>query len=1379
MIVKKMHIWKLIICFFALLLFWASNLFVKPVAAHIGDAYCSPNYCVGSNAYLQVLDCKPNNTNTSCLNNGTRDNVVMYCTTADCKGGAPGGGGCSGLTPYLRNGVWDCPDPKNLTVSCCSNSSSPAPTTAPGQPTNTPVPQSTSYWRVGGWTKNSTGGYLSGVTLTMDWPFSANQTYTSSSTGTFVVTKNAANVDSSGNFKITAFKSGSWPFYAVGTPPSGCSKTDGNKAYSCSMDMGYNKPDPPPLNLNFQAIAPTPTPMVQRAPICTNISINTTITKGANYPFSISAYDPDDGTTNGAGIGFIQAFWRFTDKSNAWQKVSADDYSATYNFTLASSTINFSGSSKQIEVIANVYKVANCTPYKVSCTTGNQDSNETIWTESTACRKVVTVNSVTPTPAPLVCAGPVLNTPVNNCSGTTKSVSIAYSRPSPCTNFEFQKATNTSFTADVSTLNDSDGTYAISGLTKTIPHYFRGRCIAKQSGATCTLPSAWSATQTSAACPGSPSPTPAPTLRTCGQSCNTTTLLCDTNAGLTCRNSVCRNASCTNALQNSSCVCQGTPTSTPAPSTCSSPSGLSCGGSCNSSGQMQVNCSWTRDTRVSGYRFTYDDDSGFGSDATNINLTTSGTSANASYTMSSALPNVQHWFRVSNRLSDGSCVAALTQTSNTSITGPAVCSTYSCTGTRPTNSTIHNNDEPPVGSNLAWRHSIGDNTRQCEFYCNSGFTYNLNTNSCDSNSYTCGGTRPANTLYYSGDNLPTSSGVNWKYASPNTSAKCEYFCDTGYQWNATTGSCVLPSNACLAPAGITGSITCTSGGTLTASWSAVNGATSYRYQRNTSPTTTGALTATINGTSFSVAIDEPDVTNYFRTRVQTVGSSASCTAVGEWSAWRSVAANTSCAAPTDVPTACVRPNAVSVSESCAPPQIGASWDKVAGVLRYEYQIKRASDTWANRVASGTVAQPLGSVNPVMPAYLTEANPPDYSVRVRSVCSDGSGGEVYSPTWRAGLSSFVPPACGGPTPTPEPPPTYDVTVNLRVTDNNNCDPSEDSLLTGPLDGRVRVDPPDPAPIYTVPVPNTGTLTLSGLSGINVIRPIWPDFGDDDSPAYARTQLAGCSNPFSRTVDDPSDGPLNFYFTEVSGPWWQSSFGDIYGNEISSNIPPSATNENLSISSTDSEAGAVAWNTGANLSTGLPSQVGYKISNEELPFRENFDYFDTKLANVLQELPSNNINAINVGIDGFYRLSGPQELTSNWNSVTGKVVVLIEGPNASLSVKGTNPLGMGIGGFAFFIVDGPITFASEVDEVFGMFLSSEDITIEYDISNQEAFKGHGSFISTSTTGGIVSYRSLAGTGNTTTPATEFIYDPSLVINTPNALRSNPTIWTEVAP
>ncbi len=836
-----------------------------------------------------------------------------------------------------------------------------------------------------------------------------------------------------------------------------------------------------------------------------------------------------------------------------------------------------------------------------------------------------------------------------------------------------------------------------------------------------------------------------------------------------------------NCNNNRKCQYTVAPTNTPVPQAqdCASPANLSCGGSCTSNGEMQVNCTWTRDTRVSGFRFRYDDDSGFGSDSTPINLTTDGTSANATYTMSAPLPNVQHWFRVSNRESDGTCVADQNQTSNTATTGPATCTTYACTGTLPGNTTIYANDNTGLTSNLSWQYAASNTNRKCQFACNSGYTWD--GDSCETTSYTCGGTRPANTLYYSGDNNPASSGVNWVYASANTTAKCEFFCDTGHEWNAASATCELPVNACVAPTTTAGAITCADGGTLTGSWNGVSGAATYRFQRNTSASTNGAMQATISGTSFSVPIDEPDVMNYFRVRVQTVASSASCTAPGTWSAWRSVAANANCAGPTatpeptptDVPTTCNRPNAVTVTEVCTPnPQIGASWDKVAGVLRYEYQIKRAGEGWPDRVDEGVVAQPPGSTIPSMPTYLTEANPPDYNVRVHSVCSDGAGGEIVS-NWRTGTSNFTPPACGGPSPTPL---SYAVDVRLRVTDDNVCSSSgtnEDPFLSGTFTSSMLVDEVGyVGPTFT-PMPiNSATFTLNGLRNMNNVQPRYSQFSNNEIPGWTK---AVCQIPVYSTVQNAADSPIDFFLSVIQGPWWQSSFGDVYANVISSKIPPTATNQHLSITGGGSEAGAVVWNSSIDLSTGTPSQKGYRIGNESLPFQQDFAYFASKLGSATTAVA--NINTINPNVNGFYRATGNQTFTSTWNNVTGKIVILIDNPGAQLTVQGVNPITVASGGFIFFVVNGPISFSAEVDQVYGMFLATDDISIAYDISNQDSFEGHGSFVSTS--GDIVSNRSLSGNDNNTDPATEFIYEPSLVINTPNQLRTNTTVWQEVAP
>lgn len=558
-------------------------------------------------------------------------------------------------------------------------------------------------------------------------------------------------------------------------------------------------------------------------------------------------------------------------------------------------------------------------------------------------------------------------------------------------------------------------------------------------------------------------------------------------------------------------------------------------------------------------------------------------------------------------------------------------------------------------------------------------------------------------------------------------------------------------------------MTCAGGGTATASWNPVSGVSLYRYQFNSSASTAGAVTFNTNGTSFARPVVDPTATHYFRVRVQTVTNAASCNAVGSWSAWQPIAGNASCVV---IPATCDRPTGLTASSACnlaaSTGTISSSWDKMTSALGgYEYQLSRASNwTAANRVITGTVAQTLGTVDPEFNYSYPTQNPPTLYLRTRSLCA-ASTQSPWTP-WRSIV--FSPALCGGPTPTPL---AYDVSVNLRTSDGT-CNPSN-PLLSGTFDGRVVANPVGPG-ANIVENTTSPTLTFQNLQGQYQISPNFNSFGDSDIPSWVRATGPTCNGTQVQTVS--AADTLNFYFTEVKGPWWQTSFGDVFANSIVSSIPTTATNANLSINGAGSEAGAVVWQSSVDVGTGSESQKGYRVPNESVTIAENYAYFVNKLGSPTTSNP-NDVNAIQANTDRVYQLTGNQTLNTSKN-FTGKAIVLIDG---SLRVSGANPITVGPNGFVMFVVNGPITFAADVNDVYGMFVARDDITIEYDISNQTAFTGHGSFISTG--GDISSSRSLAGNGNSTNPATEFIYDPRLVLNTPLELRTNTTVWQEVAP
>lgn len=461
---------------------------------------------------------------------------------------------------------------------------------------------------------------------------------------------------------------------------------------------------------------------------------------------------------------------------------------------------------------------------------------------------------------------------------------------------------------------------------------------------------------------------------------------------------------------------------------------------------------------------------------------------------------------------------------------------------------------------------------------------------------------------------------------------------------------------------------------------------------------------------------------------------------------------------------CGKPKDFSISPACElTTSVGSAtidWAKVdAAINGYEYQLSLATNFKAkNRIDTDFIDQPLGSVRPS--TSITYTHPPTLHFRARSKCVDNKVSK-WSP-WQT--ITFEPDFCGGPSPTPSPVPVYDVTVNLRQTDDV-CTESK-PLLTGSFSGRVRANPLDPVASNIDYTTSAATFTFENLQGEFVVRPFYADFQTtDDTPAWTRAIGPFCQA--QQSVSQASE--LNFYFTSVKGPWWQSSFGDIFGDSVVSKIPSTASDTFLSLGEGASDPGVVLSHANLELGTGLPSHTNYHAHNQQIPVLEDVAYFKGKLQGLLS--PLGDITSIST--TGLYQATGHQTLSTPLH-ITGnkKIIVVIDGPQAQLTIN--QPIQVDPDAFILFVVDGPITFASSVNQVRGIFLASGDITI---LSSNQAFTGYGSFISTG--GDIISHRSLPGSDNNTMPATKFVYDPRLVINTPKALRTTSTAWQEIAP
>ncbi|QQS61308.1 MAG: hypothetical protein IPN70_00005 [Candidatus Moraniibacteriota bacterium] len=115
-----------------------------------------------------------------------------------------------------------------------------------------------------------------------------------------------------------------------------------------------------------------------------------------------------------------------------------------------------------------------------------------------------------------------------------------------------------------------------------------------------------------------------------------------------------------------------------------------------------------------------------------------------------------------------------------------------CTGTRPANTTVYSGDTTGLTANVSYTYSAINTAPKCQYYCNTGYTWN--GSACVLPAYSCTGTRPANTVIYDGDTINLTQNIDYLYHATGTARKCEYRCNTGYTWNGS--ACVLPAYSC-------------------------------------------------------------------------------------------------------------------------------------------------------------------------------------------------------------------------------------------------------------------------------------------------------------------------------------------------------------------------------------------------------------------------------------------------------------------------------------------------------------------------------------------------------------------------------------------------------
>ncbi|MCB9815422.1 Ig-like domain-containing protein [Candidatus Nomurabacteria bacterium] len=92
-------------------------------------------------------------------------------------------------------------------------------------------------------------------------------------------------------------------------------------------------------------------------------------------------------------------------------------------------------------------------------------------------------------------------------------------------------------------------------------------------------------------------------------------------------------------------------------------------------------------------------------------------------------------------------------------------------------------------------------SRPCEFKCEDRYTWNPNSQKCESQTFSCIGTAPAGTRgttrYDSEEETGLNQNVSWTYSSSDTDTKCQYHCDgmagyTTYNNGSNPPTCSKP-----------------------------------------------------------------------------------------------------------------------------------------------------------------------------------------------------------------------------------------------------------------------------------------------------------------------------------------------------------------------------------------------------------------------------------------------------------------------------------------------------------------------------------------------------------------------------------------------------------
>lgn len=270
------------------------------------------------------------------------------------------------------------------------------------------------------------------------------------------------------------------------------------------------------------------------------------------------------------------------------------------------------------------------------------------------------------------------------------------------------------------------------------------------------------------------------------------------------------------------------------------------------------------------------------------------------------------------------------------------------------------------------------------------------------------------------------------------------------------------------------------------------------------------------------------------------------------------------------------------------------------------------------------------------------------------------------------------------------------------------------------------------------------------------------------------------------------------------WAQAKEGNVYSSGILRSFVPSGTiPRSFILDGPGGLPGVAFYGTSYDFDSSLVGTGGSYVSSKNWLVNESYatiNYYDLFYRRFGGMTTENTTDAVGGAIDksamtkpatGTYYLKGPVTTNSGgWViGATEKTVIIIGestpgAGDASLTIGG--PITISAGGFVAFIVNGNITVASSVGGLYtldtptieGVYVTSPTGTFATSLGaiGKERLVAQGMFVA----GSFLLQRDLESvSGNITTAAELFLYNPQLLFSMPDSMRDVPITWEEVAP